>query len=156
MFRILLGYPTESKELEILRAQDTARTASGPAVVTPEELDLLSRAANQVHIDRDVLRYLSNLVRSTRTDRRVLLGASRSAVLFLRAARATALLSGRTYVIPDDIKALAFPSLNHRLILRPEILAQQIAGDSGGVGDSSRLLIAGILESILSQLTVPR
>ena len=158
MFRLLLPYPTEATELAILRNQASPSANEPlPAVLRPEELDAVSRGASQVYVDDDVLRYLSLLVRQTRADERVLLGASpRSAVLWLGASRAAALLNGRSYVTPDDIKALAFPSLNHRLILRPDILAQQLGGGASGTGDPTQRVIAGLLDSILQQLPAPR
>ncbi len=157
MFRLLLGYQSEAKELEMLQGQRAIEAPeSTPAILGPQELDLISRRVGEVHVDIDVLRYLSQLVRATRTDSRVLLGASpRSAVLFLRAVRASALMNGRTYVLPDDVKALAFPVLNHRLLLRPDILAQQITGDVSGAGDPTQRVISVLLDSLLRQLPAP-
>lgn len=157
MFRQLMDYPSEAKELEMLNAQSLPRATSTRPVVSPEELDLLGSAVGQVHVETDVMTYLARLVRATRADPSVLLGASpRCAVLYLRAARAAALLHGRTYVTPDDVKRLANPMLNHRLILRPEVLAQRISGGTSAVGDPSQRVVAALIDAMLAHLTVPR
>ncbi|MEM0129183.1 MAG: AAA family ATPase [Thermoplasmata archaeon] len=158
LFRLLLSYPDEAKEVEILRREASRGDPEIPPIpVGTETLELLRRGAEGVRVHEDILRFLTSVIRATRTDPRVLLGASpRSAVQFLRAVRASSLLSGRAYAIPDDVKALAFPVLNHRLIVRPEIEAQQIAGGSAGLGDPTQRVIAELVHSILQRLPSPR
>ena len=157
MFRLLMTYPDEGREFQMLRGQDARGSTPSPTpILEAAELELISRSVEQVYVHDDVLRYLTQIVRATRSDPKVLLGASpRSAVLFLRAVRAGALTSGRPYAVPDDIKALAFPSLNHRLILRPDVLAQQISGDSSGVGDPTQRVMGDLIRSILQRIPAP-
>jgi len=122
LIRLGIGYPDEAEEEAIL-----ARFGAGDPlaelqpVATPADLLAASAAARTVRLSDDLRRYLTRLVRATRTHEAVELGASPRGTLALgRAARALAALRGRDYVLPDDIKALATPVLAHRIILSPE------------------------------------
>ena len=122
LIRLGIGYPDEAEEEAIL-----ARFGAGDPlaelqpVATPADLLAASAAAGTVRLSDDLRRYLTRLVRATRTHEAVELGASPRGTLALgRAARALAALRGRDYVLPDDIKALATPVLAHRIILSPE------------------------------------
>ncbi|MEW5938862.1 MAG: MoxR family ATPase, partial [Chloroflexota bacterium] len=78
-------------------------------------------AVESVHVDADLENYIAALVHATRADRRAAVGASpRGSLSFLKIARAHAAVSGRDYILPDDIKRYATPVLSHRLILQPE------------------------------------
>ncbi|MFN8413408.1 MAG: MoxR family ATPase [Anaerolineales bacterium] len=100
-------------------------------------------ALEEVHVDSDLEGYISALVHATRVDRRVSVGASpRASLAFLKMARANAAISGRNYVLPDDIKRFAVPVLSHRLLLLPEYwMSQQVNGE--------------VIRDILSQTPVP-
>jgi len=83
-----------------------------------------------VHVDPDVERYIVRLVDATRRDRRVSVGASpRGSLALLKLARVQAVLDGRAYVIPDDVKAYAQPALAHRLLMTPDFWMQRRAAD---------------------------
>jgi MoxR-like ATPase len=130
MVRLAIGYPDEAGERELL-ARRAARAAEQPElapVVTLEELRAMQAAVHEVHVEPDVVAYVVALVRATRGDPGVQIGASpRGALALMQLARAGALLDGRAYVLPDDVKAVAVAALAHRLVLRPELWIQQTA-----------------------------
>jgi len=156
LFRWVMRYPSAADEVTILKSRDS-RPDDGPAgapTLDPAEIARLGGLLKSVHLHDDVYRYLTTVVRRTREDRSLLLGASpRASVHFLQAVRAAALLDGRDYVIPDDVRELAFAVLNHRVILRPEALSQA-SGVSGTFGASSEL--ERILRDALDAVEVPR
>jgi MoxR-like ATPase len=119
LVRVDLGYPTLDEEHEILTRYERADPlASLSPVTSPAELVALQGAREQVVVGEEVRSYLLDVVRSTRLDPRLQLGASPRAALALhRAVQARALLHGRAYALPDDVKALAVPVLGHRLVL---------------------------------------
>ena len=114
------------------------------AVAGPGDLAAGRAAAARVTVAPEVLGYIVDVCRATRTSPSVSLGASpRGATALLRTARAWAWLSGRDYVTPDDVKALARPTLRHRLSLRPEAELEGATTDA-------------VLDSVLSSVAVPR
>ena len=122
MMRLVMGYPSRVKELEMLDAHGRVSTyADLEAVVSAEDIVRMIDISRQVFVSDPVKEYLVDTVEATRDDPDLLLGASPRATLFLqRAARTRAVIDGRPYVTPDDVKALLKPVLTHRLILRPE------------------------------------
>lgn len=125
MMKITMGYPTEEEEVTILERHQ-ANTAKPdlsdiePAI-THGELLQLRAMMDDVVVDGSLLQYIAGIVRQTRTSRAVFLGASpRASVAMLRASKAHALLQGRDFVTPDDIKTVAPPILQHRIILTAE------------------------------------
>ena len=122
LIRLAIGYPSEAEEEAIFDRFGAADPlATLEPVATPADLIAASTAARAVHLGDDLRRYLTRLVRATRTNEAVELGASPRGTLALgRAAQARAALRGRDYVLPDDIKALAPATLAHRIILSPE------------------------------------
>ncbi len=122
LLRLSIGYPDEADEEAILsRFGAGDPLASLEAVATPTELIAASNAVRTVTISPDLRRYLTTIVRATRTSDAVDLGASPRGTLALgRASQALAALHGRDYVLPDDIKTLIAPTLAHRVILSPE------------------------------------
>jgi len=150
LIRLSIGYPMPRDELAILeRATDPATPASGssrhpvdslPQVVSVEELLALQAAVRRVYVDPLMREYVVAVVGATRGHPEIALGASpRGSLALFHVCQSWALLHGRDYVIPDDVKALAESALAHRLILSPaarlknvganvllrEILAQQ-------------------------------
>ena len=96
-----------------------------------------------VHVAGVTERYIVDLVRATRSDHRVALGASpRGTLALLKLARALAALRRRDFVLPDDVKAMAVPALAHRLILKPELWA-------------SRVSAAQVVDALLAQVPAP-
>ncbi len=120
LMKLHVGYPDAAAEKEMLRAYSRPRPTVR-AMLSPPAILELQCLAEQVHIDEEIYDYVLGLTHFTRSHRRVALGASpRAALALLHAARAQALLSGRDFVLPDDVKALAPHVLAHRLLLLAE------------------------------------
>ena len=122
LLRIHLGYPAPSDEANVLQQQMLRHPIEdlGP-VTTASELQQLQLAVRSVHVEPQLQRYIVHLVGLTREHPDVYLGASpRGSLALMRASQARAMLIGRDYVIPDDVKALAISALAHRLIMSPE------------------------------------
>jgi len=123
--RVSLGYPTLQEESRMLTEQTSAPPLERlePVAGAAEALGLVE-AAQAVFVEESLNRYVVALLRSTRSDSRLYLGASpRSGIALLRVAKARALAERRDYLSPDDVKAVAPPVLAHRLILGPEARA---------------------------------
>src|SRR5436305_14458234 len=120
--RIEIGYPPLPDEARML----TEQTSDPPLeslrpVATAAEVRSLAEAASDIFVEESVNRYVVTLLRQTRSDARVYLGASpRAGIALLRVAKARALADGRGFVAPDDVKAGAEPVLAHRLLVRPQ------------------------------------
>ncbi len=130
LMRVAVGYPDLEDEVEILarrrRRRDDAITAE--PVTSRAELVAMQAAMEDVHVAEVTERYVVDLVRATRSDHRLALGASpRGALALLKLARALAALRRRDFVLPDDVKAMAVPALAHRLILKPELWAARVS-----------------------------
>jgi MoxR-like ATPase len=142
MLRLRVGYPSASDEKAVLLAQRTRHPLDDlRPVLTGADVVRLQEAARAVRVDEAVLDYLLAIARATRSSRHLTVGASPRGALFLsRAAQAHALLAGRDYVLPDDVKALAVPVLAHRVIgtSRP--------GEGGP--DEREKVIADVLDAI--------
>jgi MoxR-like ATPase len=121
-----LGYPDEEEEISIVVAQRHGHPLDAlTAVVTADELRALERAVEDVYVDDLILRWIVELVRSTRRVEGVAIGASvRGSLTLERTARAWALLHGRGHVVPDDVELLFLPVLGHRLLLTASFLAE--------------------------------
>ena len=126
LFKLLVGYPSETEEAEIVARFGERQGPPRPAefgigaVTDAGKLGEASAALNGVTVAKEIVDYVVRLVRATRESADLSSGASpRAAVLLANAARARAALEGRDYVLPDDVKALATAVLRHRLILSP-------------------------------------
>ena len=127
LLKIVIGYPAADAERAILDryaegfSADRADTYGVSPVVSAGDLIALRQAAAAVHVDPAVRDYVTRIVRATREEPSFALGASpRAGVALFLASRAEALLSGRDFVTPDDVKSLALPVLRHRVLLTPE------------------------------------
>ena len=122
LLRVKLGYPSEDEERTILsRFQQDNPLDNLTSVVEAKELLELQKLCRQVYIDDSIRKYVVAITRATRTYQGIELGASPRASLGLHlASQALAALRGRNYVIPDDVKYLAVPTLAHRLIAKTE------------------------------------
>ncbi len=131
LLRISLGYPEAHEEVRIFDLQARAHPLETlEAVVTLEEIETLRKAVLDIHLEHSVKEYAAGVVRATRTHEDVTLGASpRGTLHLLRAAQARALLSGRTFVLPDLIKSLAPAVLAHRILLKPQALMRGVSGE---------------------------
>ena len=129
--RIALGYPPLADEARMLDEQThTPPLESLQPVADAADVLALSAQAQQVHVEEELGRYVVALLRHTRADERLYLGASpRAGIALLRVAKARALADGRDYLVPDDVKAVAAPVLAHRLILAPEARAAGLGGE---------------------------
>jgi MoxR-like ATPase len=133
MLKLTVGYPSLEEEKEILqrRHQRKQDELSLRQITKPRQILEMRAALETVHVDADLEGYISELVHATRADRRVAVGASpRGSLAFLKMARAHAVLAGRDYILPDDVKHFAVPVLSHRLLLQPEYwMSHQVNGD---------------------------
>ena len=144
MMRVVIGYPSRVKELEILDTHAVRSTFFDlEPVVSIPEVDEMITTAQTVAVSPSVKTYIIDLVEGTRNHSDVLLGASPRAALFLqRLGRAMAASQGREYVTPDDVKTLAHPVLEHRMSLRPEA---QMRGET----------LTEVIDEIMTRLRVP-
>jgi MoxR-like ATPase len=145
LLRVAVGYPDAEEELEILARRRRRRddTVAVAPVTSRAELLAMQAALEDVHVADVTSRYIVELVRATRSDPRVALGASpRGALALLKLSRALAALRRRDFVLPDDVKAMTVPALAHRLVLKPELWA-------------SRVSAAQVVQSLLAQVPAP-
>ncbi|HEV8053955.1 MAG: MoxR family ATPase [Chloroflexi bacterium] len=133
MLRIRLGYPQPLEEIVILDEQKRAHPLDEiHEVASVDELKEMQEGIRAVYVDSTVSDYIVRLVNATRSHPDVYLGASpRGSLALYRSGQALAALSGRDYVIPDDIKALAEPALAHRLIIKTSATIRDI--DPGAI-----------------------
>lgn len=136
--RLSLGYMERGQELSVLAGQDTNEiVASLAPLVTPEETAAAKAAVRAVEVSPEVAGYLMDIVAATRSDTRFRIGVStRGAKALYKAAQAAAALSGRNYVTPEDVKALA-----------PAVLAHRVVMSVGGKMSESEALISSVCES---------
>ena len=125
LMKVTMGYPTADEELEILKRHehqaDMVKLTDIQPVLTKKELLQLRSYMHHVVVDESLLRYITQIVQQTRTTRAVYLGASpRASVAMLQASKAYALLQGRDFVTPEDIKFVTPSILQHRLMLTAE------------------------------------
>ena len=130
LVKLEVGYPSLDEEAEILRRR-RARMSDEfeiARIADAEKLLAMRTVVESVYIDADLESYIVGLVHATRRDNRVMVGASpRGSLALLKLARAWAVLDGRDYVIPDDIKLFVQPALAHRMILEPEFWMKRSA-----------------------------
>ncbi len=124
LFKHVLDYPSRDEEVRIVEAHGARTGMKSPEsfgvnpVVSAEELEAAAATVSQVRIQPDIVAYIVDLIRATRSNPAFDTGASpRAAAALAAAARARAALDGRDFVIPDDVKGLALPALRHRVIL---------------------------------------
>ncbi|MFC5005948.1 AAA family ATPase [Dactylosporangium cerinum] len=129
LLRVSFGYPEADEEWEVLRRRMTRRQEEAviEPVVDSETLLAMQGALEDVTVEDSIGRYIVSLAAATRSHPQVLVGASpRGSLALLLLARAAAALSGRDYVIPEDVKAVAVPALAHRITLLPEMWLKRI------------------------------
>src|SRR5690606_17667687 len=150
LFKVVVDYPAESVEQEVLRryhhgfdAHDLDATGIVP-VIQPADLPRLRQTVRDVTVEDGILRYITALATATRRSPDLMLGGSpRASIALLLTAKTHAALAGRDYVTPDDVKAVALPALRHRIILRPEAEIEGMDADA-------------VIHRILAKLEVPR
>jgi len=130
--RLALGYPPLADEAKMLDEQTHVPPLDSlePVEGATDVMGLVERARD-VYVEESLSRYVVALLRQTRADTRLYLGASpRAGIALLRVAKARALADGRDYLVPDDVKAIAVSVLSHRLILGPEARSAGLGGES--------------------------
>ncbi|UUO01887.1 MoxR family ATPase [Mycolicibacterium novocastrense] len=144
--RLELRYLSEQEEASMLRRR-LDRGSAEPTVarvVDAHDLVAMRESVEQVTVHDDVLRYVVSLAAATRNHPQIAVGASPRAELDLvQLARARALLQGRDYVVPEDVKSLAVPAVAHRITLRPEMWVRRVRGSD-------------VVDELLRRLPVPR
>ncbi len=150
LFKLTVGYPSPENEVRMLASHEAGldphdvRSAGIRGVAGAAELEAGRQEVVRVTCDPRVQAYIVSLCRATRESPSLTLGVSpRGAVALLWAAKAWAWLSGRPYVTPDEVKAIAKPVLRHRIGLRPEVELEGVTPD-------------GILDGLLTAVPVPR
>jgi MoxR-like ATPase len=131
MLRIAFGYPTAAEEWEVLQRRMSRRSEDQKVEPVTDAIGLLAaqQAIETVTVDDTVGRYCVELAAATRRDSQVLVGASpRGSLALLLAARSYAVIQGRDYVVPEDVKAVAIPALAHRITVRPELWLHEVTG----------------------------
>ena len=132
IMKLSVGYPSAEDEQEILRRRRERRQDdfSLQHVIHAEGLLAMRQVVEGIHVDKDVERYIVEIVRATRTHRHVAVGASpRGGLALLKLTRARATMLGRDYILPDDVKHFAQIALSHRLILEPDLWTNRRAAD---------------------------
>lgn len=144
LFKLRMGYPKRFEEVDVLaRAEKSVPIDALETVLTVEELRALQEAVKTVEVDASIKYYIVDCVAETRDNPYVYLGVSpRGSLALMKACQAYALLKGRTYVTPDDVKYLAPFVFDHRLILKPEAKYEGITTKE-------------IIERILAKVSVP-
>ncbi|WP_231616023.1 AAA family ATPase [Novipirellula artificiosorum] len=144
MMRFTLGYPSMEEELRMLELlQDKHPVDKLKPVARAEELVQAQAEIKKVHVDPRVRQYLLQIVHQTRLHNDLALGGSpRATIALFRCSQAMAAIRGRSYVLPDDIKRIVAPVMNHRLIVRPESRLRKVTAER-------------ILEEIVSEIAVP-
>jgi MoxR-like ATPase len=150
LIKVRIDYPTEAEEQELVRQVTKNRIGDGLDVgavntlVKPETVVVLQQIVSKIRVDDAVSNYAVRLVRATRDWPGIAIGAGpRGSIALLRVARAMALMAGRDFVIPDDIKAAALPVLRHRVAISPESELDGLTSDD-------------LLKGLIEQTVAPR
>jgi MoxR-like ATPase len=149
LLKLQVGYPSAEQEQEVLRRHDEGLDPHDVAslvrpVASAADLTAARALVGAVRVEAPVLAYVVSLARATRDSASLSLGVSpRGAAMLLHAAKAWAWLSGREFVTPDEVKAIAKPALRHRVQLRPEVELEGATVD-------------GVLDGVLASVPVPR
>lgn len=148
LFKITVTYPSHEQEIEILTRHHERKGTQPISEITPllkaEEIELFRKFAQQVHIEKNLLTYIAQIIQETRNNPMIFLGASpRASLAILTGAKAFAMLSGRDFVNPEDIKLIAAPVLRHRIVLSPEKEMEGINADE-------------VITQIVNKIEVPR
>jgi len=147
LLKIRIGYPDRNDEKEILKGAGATALEQIEPVLSAQEVTDLQAATEKVRVEESLLDYVMAIVGATRGSPLLALGVSpRGALALLRASQARALVDGREYVVPDDIKRLAVPALAHRVLVRARL--ERAAG--------SELEADAIVDALLQEIPVPR
>ncbi|ATH96415.1 ATPase [Dermabacter sp. HMSC06F07] len=145
LMRLTFGYPSADDEWDVIarRIERREESIDVERVLQAGELEKLQRSVETIHVSEAVGRYAVALVRETREHSETAMGSSpRGSLALIQCARALALIQGREFVIPEDIKTLAHACLEHRVVIRPELWLQNISP-------------ASVIDSILTRVPAP-
>jgi len=144
MMNISIGYPMSTDEMNILDSHQHHHPLEDLSqIMTAEELVLIQQQVRNIHVDPTIREYIVAIANATRNHNNIYLGSSpRGSLALFRASQALAAMRGRGYVIPDDVKLLAKPTLAHRIIVAPAARVRSITSTS-------------VLEEILQSVSVP-
>ncbi len=144
LIKITIDYPTPDEEREILRRIEVIEEWPIKPVASGEDILKLTKMVSKVKVSDSIIDYIVRIVQATRKHPQVRLGASpRAAIALLKLSSSLALLQGRDYVLPDDVKKSAKPVLRHRIILKP------------GIDIETTASVEAIIDSILDRFPTP-
>ena len=148
LFKIVVHYPQLDHEIDILsrhhERQGVQPVAEVNSILSVEQITAFRSFAQQVHVEANLIKYIAQITNETRSNALLFLGASpRASIAILVSAKAYALIHGRDFVSPEDIKTVAYPVLRHRIILSPEKEMEGISADE-------------IIKQIIDKIEVPR
>ncbi|MCA9202929.1 MAG: MoxR family ATPase, partial [Planctomycetales bacterium] len=144
LMKFSLGYPSMDDELKMLEMLQLGHPLDKlKSVATADELIACQRVVRNVFVDEKVRQYLMQIVHDTREHEDLALGGSpRASIALFRTSQAMAALRGRDYVLPDDVKRVVGPVMNHRVILKPESRLRRITGEQ-------------VVQDIVAEIAVP-
>lgn len=147
LFKISVGYPSLEEEILIIEGEHGRKedpVASIKTILSGEEIADYRQKVAELHVERNLMKYIAEIVHETRQNKSLYLGASpRASLGILGASKALAAIRGRDFVVPEDIKEVTFPVLGHRLLLTPE-------KEMEGLGT------AQVIDRIIDKIEVPR
>lgn len=148
IFKLLVGYPNLEEEMTILSNNHGREGVSPLDEVRPQltaaDIEAMKRCAQQVHVEKNLIQYIAQIVQETRNNPLLFLGASpRASLALLNATKAFALIQGRDFISPEDVKHLALPVLRHRVALSPEKEMEGLSTDE-------------IMDQLVNKIEVPR
>jgi MoxR-like ATPase len=148
LFKVMATYPTMDEEIDIINRHHLRKglqaLADVNAILTAQQILYFRQFAQQVHIETNLIKYIAQIIQETRNNPMLFLGASpRASIAILNSAKAYAMIHGRDFVNPEDIKFVAIPVLRHRIILSPEKEMEGAANDE-------------VVRQIVDKIEVPR
>ncbi len=134
LFKITVNYPSLDQEVKLLQLHDQGSISNllneVQAILTPDNINQFRKLVKQVLVDEGLIQYIAQITQSTRTDEALYLGGSpRASIAILNGSKALAAMKGRDFVTPEDIQAIAYPAMRHRLILSPDKEMEGISTD---------------------------
>ena len=143
LVKIVVDYPSREETIKMLKRLKTIEEWPIKPVAGPEDVALMTSIVWDIYVDDKILGYIADIIEETRKHPYVRLGGSpRAAIAMLQLSRAIALINGRDYVIPDDVKKVAMPVLVHRVILKPEAELEGITPEN-------------VIDDVLKKVPVP-
>ncbi|OPJ62128.1 AAA family ATPase [Clostridium oryzae] len=150
LMKIIIDYPSEAAEREVLKRYNTGLDSDNleksnvERICTVEDILNARKQVEEIKLDDDLIGYIVNIIEETRRNESIDIGSSpRGSIALLKCSKALAAYEGRDYVIPEDIKKMAIPTLRHRIILKPELEIEGVKPEH-------------VLRDVLSKVKVPR